>query len=287
MRYAWIEEHRDEFPITRMCRQLGVSRTGYCQWRKRVPSDRSMANTALDAQVAAIHAQSRKSYGRPRIVRGLREQGVQVGHERVRRSLSRQRLRPVYKRPYRVTTDSNHRKPIAPNALERRFDGWQINQAWVGDITYLATAEGWLYLAAIMDLASRRIVGWSMSDRIKADLACQALKSAYWRRKPAPGLVMHTDRGSQYASESYRGLIRGYRMVQSMSRKANCWDNAPMESFFKTLKVERVYQVRYDTRAQAKLDIIDWIEGFYNRERMHSAIGYRAPNSAESDLMAA
>ena len=138
-----------------------------------------------------------------------------------------------------------------------------------------------------MDLVSRSIVGWSMSERIKADLVCQALKSAYWRRKPAPGLIMHTDRGSQYASENYRALIKDYAVVQSMSRKANCWDNAPMESFFKTLKVERVHQLRYATRAQARLDVIDWIEGFYNRERMHSSNGYQAPNDAESSLRAA
>ena len=206
MKYAWIEEHRDQFRVTRMCRQLGVSRTGYCQWRTRAPSDRSMANAALDAQVAAIHAGSKRSYGRPRIVRGLREQGVAVGHERVRNSLKRQDLRPVYKRPYRVTTDSAHHKPIAPNVLDRRFDGWRVNQAWVADITYIATGEGWLYLACVMDLASRRIVGWSMSERIKAELVCQALKSAYWRRKPTAGLIMHSDRGSQYASDSHRQL---------------------------------------------------------------------------------
>lgn len=287
MKYAWIKQHRDQFHVTRMCRQLGVSRTGFCQWSTRAPSDRSMANATLDAQVAAIHAQSKCSYGRPRIVRGLRKEGLRVGHERVRKSLERQGLRPLYKRPYRVTTDSNHRKSIAPNVLNRRFDGWQINRAWVGDITYLATHEGWLYLAVIMDLASRRIVGWSLSARIQADLVCQALKSAYWRRKPAPGLIMHTDRGSQYASEVHRGLIKDYGIVQSMSRKGNCWDNSPMESFFKTLKVERIHQLRYETRAQAKLDVIDWIEGFYNRERMHSSNGYQSPNDAESSLRAA
>ncbi len=187
MKYAWIEKQRDQYSVSRMCRQLEVSRTGYCQWRTRPPSDRSMANATLDAQVAAIHASSKRSYGRPRIVRGLREHGLQVSHERVRHSLKRQGLRPVYKRPYRVTTDSAHRKPIAANVLDRRFDGWQINRAWVADITYIATGEGWLYLACVMDLASRRIVGWSMSERIKAELVCQALKSAYWRRKPAAG----------------------------------------------------------------------------------------------------
>jgi putative transposase len=205
----------------------------------------------------------------------------------VRNSLKRQDLRPVYKRPYRVTTDSAHHKPLAPNVLDRRFDGWAVNQAWVADITYVATAEGWLYLACVMDLASRRIVGWSMSERIKAELVCQALKSAYWRRKPSAGLIMHSDRGSQYASDSHRQLIKDYRMVPSMSRRANCWDNSAMESFFKTLKVERTHLLRYDTRAQAKLDMVDWIEGFYNHRRMHSSIGYKTPANIESDLMAA
>jgi putative transposase len=287
VKYAWIETHRDHFSVIRMCRLLEVSRSGYCQWRMRPPSDRSLANAALDVRVAVLHAASKRSYGRNRIVRGLRNQGLQVGHERVRRSLRRQGLRPVYKRPYRVTTDSGHRKPIAANVLDRRFEGWQVNQAWVADITYVATAEGWLYLAAIMDVASRRIVGWSMSDRIKADLVCGALKSAYWRRKPGPGLIMHSDRGSQYASDSYRRLINDYQMTQSMSRKGNCRDNAPMESFFKTLKVERVHQLHYQTRAQARLDIVDWIEGFYNRVRMHTSIMYRSPVEAESGLMAA
>jgi transposase InsO family protein len=287
VKYAWIEEHCDQFSVTRMCRQLDVSRSGYCQWRTRPPSERQMANAVLDAQVAALHARSKRSYGRPRILRGLRAQGIRVGHERVRHSLKRQGLAPVYRRAYRVTTDSAHHKPIAQNVLDRRFDGWRVNQAWVTDITYIATGEGWLYLACVMDLASRKIVGWSMSDRIQADLVCQALQSAYWRRKPPAGLILHSDRGSQYASDRYRQLIHDYRMVQSMSRRANCWDNAAMESFFKTLKVERTHRLRYDTRALAKLDIIDWIEGFYNRRRMHSSIGYKTPVEVEVSLMAA
>lgn len=196
-KYAWIDEYRDQFAVTRMCRLLLVSRTGYFQWRERAPSERSIANSVLDVQVTAIHAGSRRSYGRPRILRELRMQGAAPGHERVRKNLQRQKLRPVYRRPYRVTTDSKHTKPIAPNTLDRRFDGWPVTRAWVGDITYIATGEGWLYLAVIMDLGSRRIVGWSMNDRIKADLVCQALTSAYWRRKPGAGLIMHTDRGSQ------------------------------------------------------------------------------------------
>lgn len=287
MKYTWIDEHRDQFAISRMCRLLVVSRTGYCQWRERAPSARSIANSVLDVQVAAIHAGSRRSYGRNRILRALRKQGTAPGHERVRKSLQRQKLRPVYRRPYRVTTDSNHSKPIAPNVLDRRFDGWQVNRAWVGDITYIATGEGWLYLAVIMDLATRRIVGWSMSERIKADLVCQALKSAYWRCKPGAGLIMHTDRGSQYASDAYCQLIKDYAMVQSMSRKANCWDNSAMESFFKTLKVERVNQVRYESRDEARIDLVDWVEGFYNSQRMHSSIDFQVPNQLEKQLKAA
>ena len=287
MRYAWIERHRDEYTITRMCRHLDVSRTGYLQWRKRAPSDRAIANAALDAQVAAIHAQARRSYGRPRIVRVLHANGVAVGHERVRQSLLRQALRPVYRKPYRVTTDSAHTKPVAANVLNRRFAGWQINRAWLADLTYIRTDEGWLYLACILDLGSRRVVGWSMSERMKTQLVCDALTMAYWRRKPPAGLIMHSDRGVQYAADEHRKLIAQYRMVQSMSRKGNCWDNAPMESFFKTLKVEWVDRIHYTTRAQARLDLIDWIEGFYNTQRVHSSLEYQSPSSFEKHLHAA
>ena len=287
MRYAWIERHRDEYEVARMCRQLEVSRSGYLQWRGRRPSTRAMDNTALDARVAAIHAHARQSYGRPRVVRALQAQGISVGHERVRQSLLRQTLRPVYRKPYRVTTDSAHTKPIAANVLDRRFEGWAINRAWVADLTYIATEEGWLYLACVLDLGSRRVVGWSMSERMKAKLVCDALTMAYWHRKPPPGLIMHSDRGVQYAGDEHRKLIAQHRMVQSMSRKGNCWDNAPMESFFKTLKVEWVNRFRYATRAQARLDLIDWIEGFYNAQRLHSSIDYQAPAAFEKHVCAA
>ena len=287
MRYAWIEAHRDQFCVAPMCRQLGVSRTGYLQWRARPASDRSIANALLDARVASIHAESRQSYGRPRILRALREQGMVVGHERVRQSLGRQTLRTVYRRAYRATTDSNHTKPVAPNLLDRRFAGWASNQAWVADLTYIPTEEGWLYLACVLDLGSRKIVGWSMSQRMKTELVCDALRTAYWRGKPSTGLIMHSDRGIQYASTEHRNLIAQYRMVQSMSRRANCWDNAPMESFFKTLKVERVHRLRYETRAQARLDLINWIEGFYNSQRLHSSINYQSPAAFERSRCAA
>lgn len=287
MKYAWIESHRDQFPVSRMCRLMDVSRTGYCQWRVRAPSAREQANEGLDAKVSVIHQGSGGTYGRPRIVRELADQGHQVGHERVRRSLQRQGLRPAYRRPFRITTDSSHKRPVHENVLDRRFDGWQPDRAWAGDITYIHTDEGWLYLAVVLDLASRRIVGWSMSDRIKDDLVCDALTMAFWHRKPAPGLIMHTDRGSQYVSRSYAKLIGQYRMTASMSRRANCWDNAPVESFFKTLKVEHVYRHRYRTRAQARLNIVNWIEGFYNQRRSHSANNFRSPCQAESVCRAA
>jgi transposase InsO family protein len=193
----------------------------------------------------------------------------------------------VYRKKYRITTDSSHGKPVAQNLLDRRFDGWTANRAWTTDITYLLTDEGWLYLAAILDLGTRRIVGWAMSARMSAKLVCDALQMAFWRRRPAAGLLMHSDRGSQYASDDYRKLLKQFHMTQSMSRKGNCWDNAPMESFFKTLKVERTYRLQYTSRDQARLDIVNWIEGFYNEKRLHSAIDYRSPADFERSLKAA
>ena len=249
--------------------------------------DAALSDDALLVHIKAIHAQTRGGYGWPRTWKELLARGIRVGKGRVQKLMQQHGIRAKGKRHFKVTTDSKHDLPIAPNLLNREFTVSQPDRVWVGDITYIATAQGWLYLAVVMDLASRRIVGWSMSDRIKADLVCQALKSAYWQRKPPPGLIMHSDRGSQYAGDQHCALIKDFCMVQSMSRKGNCWDNAPMESFFKTLKVERVHQLRYDTRAQARLDIVDWIEGFYNRQRRHSAINYQIPVAAESGLMAA
>jgi Transposase and inactivated derivatives len=237
--------------------------------------------------VAVIHAEGKQGYGRIRITRRLRQSGMRVGAERVRKSLLRQSLRSVYRKKYRVTTDSNHAKPVAQNLLDRRFRGWPPNRAWTTDITYLLTDEGWLYLAAIVDLGTRRIVGWAMSERMSAKLVCDALQMAYWRRRPAAGLLMHSDRGSQYASADYRKLLHQSQMLQSMSRKGNCWDNAPMESFFKTLKVEHTDRQRYTSRQQARLDIVNWIEGFYNEKRLHSAIDYRSPADFERSLKAA
>jgi putative transposase len=287
VKYAWINQNRDLFSAQRSCQILEVSRTGYQQWLVREPSQRAVKNQALDVQVRALHLASNRADGRPRLVRALHQQGIKVGHEQVRQSMLRQQLCSVHRRRFVHTTDSAHDKPIASNVLNRRFTNWGLNQAWVGDITYVETDEGWLYLATVLDLGSRKIVGWSMSDRMKTELVLQALRSAYGARKPAPGLLMHTDRGSQYADRKHVQLLKDYGMVQSMSRKGSCWDNAVAESFFKTLKVERIYQTRYQTRQQARLDIINWIEGRYNKERLHSANNYVSPNQAELALKAA
>ena len=287
MKYAWIEEQRDQYPVSRMCRVLEVSRTGYLQWRVRAPSERQRSNDKLGAQLRVIHAENDRIYGRIRLWKALAQQGRRVGQERVRRLMKLNGLRSVYRRPYRVTTRSDHAKPVALNVLDRRFLQSAVDRAWVTDITYVPTGEGWLYLAAVLDLASRRIVGWSMSERMPAKLVCDALAMAYFRRKPAVGLIVHSDRGVQYASHTYRAQLAQYQMAQSMSRKANCWDNAPMESFFKTLKVERIYRQRYLTREQARADIVNWIEGFYNARRLHSALNYQSPVQFERELRAA
>jgi transposase InsO family protein len=287
VKYAWIEDQGDQYPVSRMCRVLRVSRTGYLQWRVREPSTRQRRNDKLGAQLRVIHAENDRNYGRIRLWRALVKQGQRVGQERVRRLMKLNGLKSVHRRPYRVTTCSDHAKPVAENLLDRRFHQSEVDRAWVADITYVPTGEGWLYLAAVLDLASRRIVGWSMSERMPAKLVCDALAMAYFRRKPAQGLIAHSDRGVQYASHAYRAQLAQYQMVQSMSRKANCWDNAPMESFFKTLKVERVHRYRYQTREQARADMVNWIEGFYNSKRMHSALNYQSPVQFERELRAA
>ena len=287
MKYAWIDAHRDSYPVARMCRLLSVARTGYLQWRVRPPSPRRQANVRLGMQLQAIHVASDRSYGRPRLLRALREQGERIGGERVRRLMHEHGLRSVHRKPYRVTTNSKHDHPIAPNVVARQFVRAAPDQVWLADISYIATDEGWLYLAAVLDGASRRIVGWSMSDRLKATLTCDALRMAYWRRKPEPGLIVHSDRGVQYACRAYRTLVEQFRMTQSMSRRGNVWDNAPMESFFKTLKTERADRRRYRSRDEARRDLMTWIEGIYNAQRLHSAIGYRSPAQYERLLRAA
>jgi transposase InsO family protein len=268
-----MADHRQAFSITVMCRVLGVSRSGYYAWRKRALSSRKMADQQLTEQIEAIHRHSRRTYGPVRVQVELAEQGIKCGHNRVARLMREVGLSAKQSRKFRIsTTDSNHDDPIAPHLLERDFQANRPNQKWLGDITFIPTAAGWLYLAVILDLFSWRIVGWAMGDSLDRSLVLAALRMAIETRKPAPGLLHHSDPGSQYASHDYRALLTKYQIQASMSRKGNCYDNAPMESFFATLKTELIHQRRYLTRREAQTDIFEYIEVFYNRYRCHSAL---------------
>ena len=264
-----------------MCKLLGVSRSGFYAWLGRGESPRAKANRELLADVRRIHKESRGTYGAPRIHAVLRKV-KRVGRNRVARLLAKDGLSGQARRRFRVqTTDSNHGEPIAPNLLKEAGPPAEQNTVWVADITYVATDEGWLYLAAIMDLHSRKIVGWAMRDNMRAGLALGALDMALKPREPRAGLIHHSDRGSQYASQIYRSALRSKGLRASMSGKGNCYDNAAMESFFRSLKTELVYRTRYRTRREAQSEVFDWIEGFYNRTRLHSSLGYRSPADFE------
>lgn len=271
--------------MRRMCQMLGVSVSGYYAWRQRGPSARQEANEALVEQIGAVHAESDGTYGSPRVHAELAARGIECSKNRVERLMRVHRIQAKQRKRWRPrTTNSKHGLPIAPNVLNREFEAEGPNQKWVTDITYIPTAEGWLYLAAVMDLYSRQIVGWSMGSRLKSQLVKDALKLAVAQRQPDPGLVHHSDRGSQYASADYQVLLTARGMVASMSRKGNCYDNAPMESFFGTLKSERVHHCRYQTRSAARQDIFHYIEVFYNRKRRHSALGYLSPAQFEKSM---
>jgi len=288
MKYQFIAAHRQEFEITVMCRVLNVSRSGYYAWCRRPVSAREMANQKLTQQIQEIHQQSRQTYGSPRIQAELADQGVNCGHNRVARLMRAAELRAKQNRKFKVaTTDSAHNYPVAPNLLDQDFQASRPNEKWVADITYIATAEGWLYLAAVMDLYSRRIVGWAMGDTLERWLPLAALQMALETRQPPPGLLHHSDRGSQYASDDYQAVLTKYQMQGSMSRTGNCYDNAPIESFFGTLKTELVHHRHYATRAEAKTDIFEYIEVFYNRFRRHSALDNLCPVVFEKLPMAA
>lgn len=270
-----------------MCRVLEVSRGGFYQWLKRPASQRSVENGRLLLAIRAIHQESRGTYGSPRIHAQLRGTSKFHGRNRIARLMREHRIRGKQKRKFRVTTDSNHNFPLSQNVLDRKFVVEKPNKAWVADITYIGTKEGWLYLAAVMDLYSRRIVGWAMDNRICRHLVQRALCMAYFNRSPGPGLLHHSDRGSQYASGDYQKLLNSRGIVCSMSRKGNCWDNAVMESFFATLKTELVFHRSYETRKEAQSDIFEYIEVFYNRQRLHSALGYQSPVNYEQLAKAA
>lgn len=287
MRYVFVRDHRRQFPVNAMCRVLEAPRSGFYAWLSSPESERVRTDRRLLVKIKELHQQSDRTYGSPRITEALRTDEMPVNHKRVERLMAEHGIRSVHRRKYRVTTDSSHTAPVAPNLLERHFEAAAPNQKWVADITYLWTEEGWLYLAAVMDLYSRRIVGYSMGPRLKPELVLEALDMALRRRRPGPGLLHHSDRGSQYAAKVYRQALARWGLVCSMSRKGDCFDNAVMESFFKTMKVERVYQRRYVTREQARRDVPQWIEGFYNSWRLHSALGHVSPAEFEKKARAA
>jgi putative transposase len=270
------------FEVRLMCDVLGVSPSAYYEWERERESEHAKRDAELVALVGQLFVQFRGRYGAPRIHDALHRLGINISRKRVARLMREAGLRAKSRRKYKATTDSNHALPIAPNLLEQNFSADRPDAVWVSDITYVWTRQGWMYLAVILDLCSRKVVGWSLADRMTASLVCEALDVAVNQRQPGPGLVFHSDRGSQYASRVFRRRLWRYRMRQSMSRKGNCWDNAVAESFFATLKKELVRNHVFDTRAHARSEVFEYIEVFYNRRRAHSLLGYETPNGFES-----
>jgi transposase InsO family protein len=281
MRYGFIDKHRSTFAVRRMCQVLGVKRSGYYAWRRRGLSRRLKRDGILLEQIMKSHVLSSGRYGSPNILRDLRDWDYRTSRKRIARLMREAGLRSKTVRKFKVTTQSKHTLPVADNLLKRYFTASAPNRAWVSDITYIWTREGWLYLCVVLDLFNRQVVGWSLGQRLTAELAVDALMKAVMRRRPPKGLVFHSDRGVQYCSKAFRRLLKRYGMVQSMSRKGDCWDNAVAESFFGTLKQELVYHERYRSRSEAR------VSGWYNRRRRHSALGYLSPMAFEQDAMVA
>lgn len=284
MKYAFIQGHEKKYPITVMCRVLRASRSGYNEWRKGGVTQRQVRQQELLEKVKKIHEDSRGNYGSPRVLRELRKDGVVVNHKTVEELMKKNGIQAKRKKKFKATTNSNHNLPVAENLLNREFSASKPNQAWVGDITYIATEEGWLYLATWIDLYSRKIVGWSMASRMTADIVVDAFRMALFRQKRKAPDMVHSDRGSQYASDAFREELEIYGCKQSMSRKGNCWDNAVAESFFGTLKNELVHHEKYKTREEARLSIFDYIETFYNTKRSHSHLNYVSPDEFENRM---
>ena len=257
MKYAWIKNHQNEFTVAAMCQFLNISRSCFYDWLKRPKTEREKQNEVLIDQLKNLFKEGRGNYGTRRLKRKLANQGQTISRRRIGRLMTRAGLICKTKRKFKVTTDSKHNQPIAPNLLERQFSAEKPDQTFVGDITYIQTQEGWLYLAMVIDLYSRQVGGWSMDKRMQAKLVNDALLMAIWTRKPAQGLIWHTDRGSQYASDSHRKILKQHGIKQSMSRKGDCWDNAVSESFFHTLKTELVHHCNFKTRAEAKHEIFE------------------------------
>jgi putative transposase len=282
MKYEFMEEHREAYKATSMCEVLKVSRSGYYAWRTRQPSRRQKDNEELLGRIRKVHTQSRRLYGSPRITAELNEEGLRCGKNRVARIMKAHSIwADVKKRRFRRTTDSRHNYALVANLLVQQK---QTDGVWASDITFVPTSEGWLYVAAVMNVKSRKIIGLSMSDKLSQELASASLRDAVGRQSPFEGLIHHSDRGRQYASYAYQDLLRGYGITPSMSRSGNCYDNAFVESFFGTLKTELVYGERYRSRLEARLSIFEYVEVFYNRQRRHSALGYRSPEQYEKLL---
>ena len=281
MRYDFVERHRGRWPVRLMCRVLAVSPGGYYDWRGRPQGARTERREALVVAIKAIHGEVKARYGSPRVHAELVARGMPCCVNSVARLMRTLGIAAKTKRKFRVTTDSNHDRPVAENVVDRPFQPEEADRTWTADITYIATGEGWLYLAAVEDLYSKRIVGWSMGERIDSRLVVDAPEMALSRRQPGVGLVAHSDRGSQYASEHYQRLLAGREITCSMSRRGNCWDNAPMESFFASLKKELTRGEVFATRAEARAGLFEYIEVFYNRLRRHSSLGYLSPDEYE------
>lgn len=282
MRYALIRDNSDEFHVENACRVLNVSPSGYHAWRGRGASQREIDDARLIDKIRGIYDATGGVYGVRRIHRQLLVDGERCSVNRVARLMRRCGIKARRRRKYQVTTDSKHSFPVAENLLDREFFSAGPNQVWASDITYIWTLEGWLYLAAVIDLHSRMVVGWSMGERLDRSLTLDALSTAVGRRNPGPGLIHHSDRGSQYASHDYQAALAKHEMCCSMSRKGDCWDNAVAESFFSTLKIERVHHRLYRSRDEARRDIFEYIEVFYNRVRLHSTLGYVSPAQFEA-----
>jgi len=287
MKFNFISENQETFKVGLMCDVLQVSRPGFYAWLKRPESRRSRENRKLEDKIRVIHKDNKEIYGSPRIHAELKDQGVKCSKNRVARIMRSGGLRSRIKRKFKATTDSRHNFPVAPNLLDQNFEVNTSNEVWVADITYIHTNEGWLYLAAVMDLFSRRIIGWAMASHISRRLTIDALKMAIANRPDIEGAIHHSDRGSQYASRDYQKVLKEHEIICSMSRKGNCYDNAVMESFFHSLKTEWVHHYRYLTRQQAKNSIFYYLEIFYNRKRRHSLLNYMNPHEYEVWKMAA
>ena len=281
MRYAFMGKHRSQWSVSLMAQVLQVSVSGFYSWLKRPTSNRAKEDEILTEKIVMFHCESRYTYGSPRIHRDLKSAGHRVGRKRVARLMKSAGLRGKTKRKYKTTTNSKHQRPKAENLVKQNFDVAVPDALWASDITYIATAEGWLYLAVTLDLFSRRVVGWAFSDRLTDDLTRSALAMATRQRSDLLGLVHHSDQGSQYASRAFRAELNTNNIVQSMSGKGNAYDNAVVESFFATLKTEEVKNKAYETRQQAKTSIFSYLEGFYNPKRRHSSLGYLSPNDFE------